>query len=118
MSFLKDIRKQPEHIRKIMFGLSVITTFSFVGIIWFNSLQKTLVALMNTDSTTEKKLAENNDGTSLFGNIGQSFIDLTKSMRATIGNVFNKQENIDMKEDTKYDVQGSAHPLPLSDKKY
>ncbi|KKT28027.1 MAG: hypothetical protein A3G02_01925 [Candidatus Yanofskybacteria bacterium RIFCSPLOWO2_12_FULL_44_13b] len=116
MSFLKEIRKQPEHIRKLMFGLSIITTLSFMGIIWFNSFQKTLIALMDTEIESGQNIAQNADSRSLFGNIGQSFLDLTKSMKATIGGFLDDESgSVDVKENTEPNIQSSAHPLPLSE---
>ncbi len=47
MSLLHEIRRQPLHIRKLMFGLSVITTLSLGGMIWFHSFQSNMYALLN-----------------------------------------------------------------------
>lgn len=51
MALIHDIRKQPIHIRKVMFGLSVITAISFVGVLWFNSFQHNMYALLNPAPT-------------------------------------------------------------------
>jgi len=50
MSLLHEIRHQPPHIRKLMFGLSIITTVSLVGMIWFQSFQSNMYALLNPET--------------------------------------------------------------------
>src|SRR3989338_1605595 len=74
MSFLDDIRKQPQHIRELMFGLSVFITVLLIGMVWFRSFQKNLYVLMNPEEDVEKMLAvENAPVPSLFGYVGKSF---------------------------------------------
>ena len=84
MSILDEIREQPEHIRKIMFGFCVITTISIVGVIWYRSLEKNLFALLNPDEmANQPKYAQTNSG--LLGDIGNTFKDLGGTISNFIG---------------------------------
>lgn len=86
MSFLDDIRKQPRHHREIMFGLCVVTTISLVGMVWYNSFEKNLYALLNPGQNTDQRfLAENKTAPSLLGNIGQT----GKDLKAAFYNIFS-----------------------------
>ena len=116
MSILDEIREQPEHVRKIMFGFCVITTVSIVGVIWYRSLEKNLFALLNPDEmANQPKYAQTNSG--LFGDIGSTFEDLG-------GTIFNfigiKSEPNDMGVGNNSNVpaeSGKAYLLPLSGNK-
>ena len=82
---LKDIQNQPQHIREIMFGLSVVTTVSLVGMIWFSSFQNDMYALLNPEeANTEKFLAQENQK-SLFGNLAGTFSDLGAALSGILG---------------------------------
>lgn len=76
MSILEEIRKQPQHIRETMFALSVITTLSLVGVVWYNSFQKDFYALLNPEEVLEEKNLAEKDPESLFSDIGKSFTDV------------------------------------------
>ena len=112
MSFLDEIRKQPQHHREIMFGLCVITTISLVGMVWYNSFEKNLYVLLNPGETTDQRnLAENKNVPSLLGDIGRTGQDL----KAAFLNIFNltgndKKDNII--ENTKVNDSGRVYLLP------
>src|SRR3989344_7481167 len=94
MSFLDEIRKQPQHHREIMFGLCVVTTILLVGMVWYNSFEKNLYVLLNPGENADQRyLAENKTGPSLFGNLSKTGQDL----KATFFNIFNL--NSDGKKD-------------------
>ena len=123
MSFLHEIRKQPRHHREIMFGLCVVTTISMVGMVWYNSFEKNLYALLNPGETTDQRnLAENKDVPSLLGNIS----DTAKDLKASFYSIFNLT-NGDKKdlpagqagnvENDKKTDSGKVYMLPLSGKK-
>jgi hypothetical protein len=64
MSLIRDIKQQPRSLRVVMFGLSIITTLSLVGLIWVNSVQKDLYALLNTptpDANADQLADEEDD---------------------------------------------------------
>ena len=117
MSFLDEIRIQPRHHREIMFGLCVVTTISLVGMVWYNSFQQNLYALLNPGENIDQRyLAENKKVPSLFGNIGQ----VGKDLKAAFYNIFNLTGN-DQKDNiidnTKPNDSGRVYTLPLSGKK-
>ena len=117
MSFLDDIRKQPQHHREIMFGLCVVTTISLVGMVWYNSFEKNLYVLLNPgDITDQRNLAENKNVPSLLGDIGKTGQDL----KAAFLNIFNLTGN-DKKDNvidgTKVSEPTRVYTLPLSEKR-
>ncbi len=127
MSFLDEIRKQPRHHREIMFGLCVVTTISLVGMVWYNSFEKNLYALLNPGENADQRfLAEHKTEPSLFGNIGQTGKDLKASFLGIFssiggsafgGNLTGDEKNDLIIENTKANDSGRVYTLPLSDKK-
>jgi len=117
MSFLDEIRKQPQHHREIMFGLCVITTFSLVGMVWYNSFEKNLYVLLNPEEVTDQRnLADNKNIPSLLGNIGETGKDL-KATFLGIFNLTNDDKKDIIVDDTKANDSGRVYTLPLSGKK-
>ncbi len=100
-----------------MFGLCVVTTISLVGMVWYNSFQQNLYALLNPGENTDQRyLAENKTTPSLLGNIGQTAQDL----KAAFLNIFNltggdKKDTII--DNTKSNDSGRVYALPLSETK-
>ncbi len=116
MSFLDEIRKQPQHHREIMFGLCVVTTISLVGMVWYNSFQKNLYVLLNPEeSTNQRNLAENKNVPSLLGDIGKTGQDL----KAAFFNIFNLtgNEKKDIIIENTNNNSERVYTLPLSEKK-
>ena len=129
MSFLDEIRKQPQHHREIMFGLCVVTTISLVGMVWFNSFEKNLYVLLNPeDSANQRNLAtanggapstagaQNNNVPSLLGDIGKTGQDL-KAAFLNIFNLTSNEENENVVEKEKPSEPARVYTLPLSGSK-
>lgn len=116
MSILDEIRRQSEGVRKIMFGLCVITTISLVGIVWFRSFEKNLFVLMNPSQEAQQKyFAQTGENQSLLGNISKTFKDFS----ASIGSLFNRsgsEKNINIGSSPE-ESKGSVHLLPISGQK-
>src|SRR3989338_6890241 len=114
MSFLDDIRKQPQHIREIMFGLSVFITVLLIGMVWFRSFQTNLYVMMNPEEDTEKALAvENASVPSLFGFIWQMAGDV-KGLVSEL--VSSKNQETEDQQQEKIKVENSkVYTLPLSE---
>ena len=92
MSLFHEVRRQPRTTRQIMFVLSVVTTLSLVGMIWLNSFQKDMYALLNPASENpedQRRLADTEGIKSPFTFLKESF----QSVAASIGSLFGKQEN-------------------------
>lgn len=113
MSFLDDIKNQPQQTRELMFGLSVFITVLLIGMIWFRSFQGDLYALMNPEEDMEKALAvENAPVPSLFGYVGKSLTEIKGLVSGFLGD-----------EDTAADMGkvrvdgGKVYTLPLSERK-
>ncbi len=123
MSFLDEIHKQPRHHREIMFGLCVVTTLSLIGMVWYNSFQKDLYALLNPGQEAgQNVLAQGKNEPSMFGGFKQAGVDL----KAAFLSVFNLTKDVsnDKKdgqaggiEKTKTDDSGKVYLLPISGKK-
>ncbi|OGN01892.1 MAG: hypothetical protein A3I26_02725 [Candidatus Yanofskybacteria bacterium RIFCSPLOWO2_02_FULL_43_10] len=116
MSFLDEIRKQPQHHREIMFGLCVVTAISLVGMVWYNSFEKNLYVLLNPgESTDQRYLAENKTAPSLLGDIGKTGQDL----KAAFYNIFSLtgSDKKDVIENTKAGEPVRVYTLPLSETK-
>ena len=117
MSFLDEIRKQPQHHREIMFGLCVITTISLVGMVWYNSFEKNLYVLLNPGETTDQRnFAENKNVPSLLGDIGRTGQDL-KAAFLNILNLTGNDKKDNIIENTKVNDSGRVYLLPLSGNK-
>ena len=85
MSFLDDIKKQPQGVREAVFALCVVITISLVGMIWFRSFERNLFTMLNPDEEIQQKYFAQTGNESLFANIGKSFNDL----KASISNLLN-----------------------------
>ena len=117
MSFLEEIRRQPQHHREIMFGLCVVTTISLVGMVWYNSFEKNLYVLLNPGETTDQRnFAENKNVPSLLGDIGKTGQDL-KAAFFSIFNLTNDDKKDITIDNTKANDLGKVYTLPLSEKK-
>lgn len=86
MPLLDEIRKQPRHIREIMFGLSVITTLSLVGLVWASSFQNSMYALLNPaeESPASSRHLADEQSSSPLALLGRFWQD----MRASIVGLF------------------------------
>ena len=115
MSFLDDIRRQPQGTREIMFGLSVFVTVLLISMIWFRSFQKNLYVLMNPEGDVEKALAvENAPVPSLFGYIGNSFADIKGLVSGFLG---GDEKDVELKGFQGSVKENKVHTLPLSEHK-
>ena len=116
MSFLDDIRNQPQETREIMFGLAVFITVLLVGMVWFRSFQKNLYSLMNSEEEVEKALAiENAPMPSLFGYMWQAAGDVKGLVSGLFG---GEEKNNRTSDPEKVKVEsGKIYMLPLSDYK-
>lgn len=82
MSLLEKIHDQPQHVREIMFGLSVVITVSLVGAIWFKDFKNDMYALLNPEEVQKEQfLAQTNQNTeSLFGALGKTLGDMSSAI--------------------------------------
>lgn len=111
---LKDIQSQPQYVREIMFGLSVITTVSLVGMIWFHSFQKDMYALLNPEEMNTQKFIAQENQKSLFGNLSGTFSDLGAALSGILGSdkpAAQKQIGVEKASTDK------VYLLPLSERK-
>jgi len=113
MSFLDDIKKQPRHVREIMFGLCVVITISLVGLVWFRSFEEDIFVLMNTDSVKQAQFYADRAGRTptVYAAATKALDNLRAAMYGALG--FLDDYNSDMiKVEEEY--RGGAKQLPLS----
>lgn len=113
MSFFEEIKKQPRHVREIMFGLCVITTISVAGMIWFRSFEENIFVLLNPEPDKQQQFyAERSKRTpTLYANVTESFSKMRASLYDAMGflNNYNSEQT-----KTEEDIKGDTHKLPLS----
>jgi len=117
MSFLNDIKNQPQHTREIMFGLAVFITILLIGMVWFRSFQRNLFVLMNPPEEVDRMLAvENVPVPSLFGFIWQTAGEVKGLVSGLFTN--NQRPTTNDQRQEKIEVGGGkVYTLPLSDYK-
>jgi len=110
-SFLEEIRKQPQHIREIMFVLCVVTTLSLVGLVWFRSFEENLFVMMNPEPEKQAKFyAERDKSTPVV------YATMTKAignLRATLYDSFGFFQDYGSNE-VEVDYKGTVRKLPIS----
>ena len=82
---LKEIRKQPEHIREIFMWLCVTIVFSFVLLTGFRQTEERLVALVNPELQEDTNQLADKKEASPLAVLGGYIGDL----RASIADIFN-----------------------------
>lgn len=114
MNFLDDIKKQPRHVREIMFGLCVVTTISLVGLVWFRSFEKDVFVLLNTDPGVQAQFFAERAGRTptVYANATKALGSLRATMYSAFGFMDNYNSNVVNIEDEEY--KGGAKQLPLS----
>ena len=75
--FLESIHAQPQNVREIMFGLSVVIAVSLVGTIWFKDFKKDMYTLLNPEDVQQERFLAQGGGESLFGTLGQTLGDIS-----------------------------------------
>src|SRR3990167_8399006 len=103
MSLLNDIRKQPRHVREIMFGLCVIITVFFIGMIWFRSFE----------NIQAKFYAEREKNAPIYANLTKAMGELRAAIYSTLGFIddYSSKGVINIESD----LSGKAYKLPISE---
>ncbi len=116
VSFLDEIRKQPRHVREIMFGFCVVITISLVGLVWFRSFEEDLFVLLNPESEKQEKFyAEREKRTPLvYAAMSEAVINLRATLYNALGFLDNYSSN-EVKVEEEY--TGETNKLPLSEDK-
>lgn len=109
---LKEIRRQPEHIREIFMWLCVVIVFSFVVLAGFRQTNEKLVALVNPEIAEETRvqIVQNKQQSPL-----QSIAGYLGDLRASITDVFslNFSNSVQEIEKDKIDDENPGALLPL-----
>ena len=115
MSLLNDIRKQPRHVREIMFGLCVVISVSLIGMIWFRSFEEDVFVLLNTDEAVRAKFyAEREKNAPIYANMINAVGGLRATFYETLGLLEDSNSN-GSAEGVEY--QGKTYELPISEDK-
>lgn len=109
---LKEIRRQPEHIREIFMWLCVVIVFSFVILAGFRQTNEKLVALINPEITEEAEMyiAQKKPQSPL-----ESLAGYLGDLRASITDVFsfNFSNSVQEIEKDKIDDENPGALLPV-----
>lgn len=109
---LKEIRKQPEHIREIFMWLCVVIVFSFVILAGFRQTNERLVALVNPEAAEElqSQIVKNKQQSPL-----SSLAGYLGDLRASITDVFslNFSDSVQEIKKNKVSNKNSGALLPL-----
>lgn len=116
MTILERIREQPQHVREMMFVLSVIITVSLVGALWFRDFRTDIYALMNPEEVVQEKfLAQNSgDGRSLFSVLGETLGDMGSVLTGFWG---SDNSAVPVKTGVENKKEDKVYLLPLSEER-
>lgn len=109
---LKEIRRQPEHIRALFMWLSVFIVFSLVIFVWLQGFQQKLTLLLNPSNESETAKQE-----SPFAVVGESFNDLRATILDLFGLVSGTKNEKEIKNNLEDRFGAKIEPklLPLSE---
>ncbi len=110
MSFLHDIRSQSFRTRFVMFALSVTTTVSLVGVLWFDSLEHDMYVLLNSEEEYQTKFLaakQQVEQPTLLAYVGSGFENLQAAIYGLL-NIEGDAEGAGEKDG------GKVYLLPLS----
>lgn len=111
MSLLAEIRKQPLHVRELLFGLSMLVVILVVGLVWLGSFQREVYALLNPDVEDQQQFAEQAKGAlPLRATIGT----LMNTFRASIYDLFNFNDSEPQQGSTPRPEPTGIHTLPTA----
>jgi len=115
MSLFEDIRRQPRHVREMMFALCVVITVSLVGLIWFRSFEKNIFVLMNPDPKKQEQFfAERAKNTPT---LVASFQSTYGVLKAGISQIFLLGDSKDIEKTDTVAPSQKTYLLPLPGKK-
>ena len=113
MSFLNEIRKQPQYVREIMFVLCVVITISLVGLVWFRSFEENIFVMLNPEPEKQAKFFAERDKQTpvVFASVTAALGNLRASMYNALG-FFKDYNSNQAKVDD--ELKGETHKLPIS----
>lgn len=103
---LKEIQKQPEHIRELIMWLCVVIVFAGVVYFWFGSFQTNLVALLNPEETEIEDSPQLANQSSPFAELKNGF----KGLGASIWGLF---DFIKQDDETKKQILNDYQKAPV-----
>ena len=116
-SIIHEIRQQPHHVRELATILCTIVVVAVVVLVWFNSFQHNIYALLNPEPQPQAQDQEfAKQSKSLFGSILQTLSD----GKAQISNIFSGKSNqaeVVNPAPPANNPSDASHPLPVSGNK-
>ena len=96
-----------------MFGLCVVTTISFVGMIWFRSFEEDLFVMLNPEKEKQERFyAERENRTpTVYANLTEAFVNMRASIYGAMGFL---DEYSSKKAEEEEELMGEAKKFPLS----
>ena len=113
---LKEIQKQPEHIRELIMWLSVAIVFSGVIYFWFGGFQSNLVALLNPEAPAK----ENSD--SQLASTGQAsanspLIEIKEGIKNFGASLWGLFDFLNEDKETKKEILDNHQKTPVQNRK-
>jgi hypothetical protein len=110
MSLIQEIHKQHHGVRYALFGFSAVITLSFVGFVWFRSIQKDMFMAVHNDPAEQAEfLAKREESVPHpFAAIGKGLSSLTANIGSLLG--FDGSEGFDSQSQ-----DDTVYMLPLSE---
>ena len=111
MALLEEIRKQPVHVRELLFGLSTLLTVLVVGLVWLSSFQRDVYALLNPSPEDQQQFAaQAQQALPLRAAIGT----FMSTLRASIYNLLDL-EGVKKQIDAPRKESSGIHTLPTAE---
>ncbi|MEK7125020.1 MAG: hypothetical protein AAB864_01335 [Patescibacteria group bacterium] len=111
MSLLKEIQKQPLHVRQLLFGLSMLVVILVVGFVWLSSFQREVYALLNPSAEDQQQFAaQAQEALPLRATISTMF----NTLRASVYNLFNFNDTEQPQESAPRSQDTGVRTLPTA----
>ena len=109
MSLLKEIHRQPTHIRAVLWGLSAFTMISVTGYFWFTSVEREMFVAIHDDPGEQEQFFAQQDARAPkpLAAISATLGSLTASIGSLMG--IDQQEGFDRSAS-----EDKVYLLPLS----
>lgn len=114
MTLFTDIRNQKPAVRFVLFALSSFLVISLIGVVWFSSVRRELVAAVNDDPAVLEELDAN--APDPLAAIGRVVSTITASIGSLIGidpDAGLTEQGFD--RNGRNENTGGVHLLPLSE---
>lgn len=113
MSFIQEIHNQKLVVRYALFGFSSVLVISFIGLLWFTSMQRDIFMATHNDPTERQAFLDSQESRmpKPLAAIGRATHIFTANIGSLIG--WDSSKGFDKTDAVDHDQV--AYPLPLSE---